>query len=256
MSFVVKAVKNVVKSVVKVVTGVVKAVVNLASSVINFVIQPFMGLLGGIPSYDQNSAATAQAQGILVQVQGSTEAIPIVYGFRKLAGKVVYVETGNTNNKYLWVAYAYCEGPVEGLRNVSIDDNELPSSIIGDLNAGKTVSITTGKYAKRVQLQWFPGVYFSDPSTSPVGTNSLASAAPSWKKSNVYNGVAVLFARYEWFEIKTQADSDANPFSGNVPVVAVTLLGRRIQSLMTGSGTSTAAYGVGERYSTNQLKYY
>jgi hypothetical protein len=251
MSFVVKAVKNVVKSVVKVVTGVVKAVVNLASSVINFVIQPFMGLLGGIPSYDQNSAATAQAQGILIQVQGSTEAIPIVYGFRKLAGKVVYVETGNTNNKYLWVAYAYCEGPVEGLRNVSIDDNELPSSIIGDLNAGKTVSITTGKYAKRVQLQWFPGVYFSDPSTSPVGTNSLASAAPSWKKSNVYNGVAVLFARYEWFEIKTQADSDANPFSGNVPVVAVTLLGRRIQSLMTGSGTSTLAYGVGERYSTN-----
>lgn len=247
-----KAVSGVVKAVTNVVTGVVKAVAPIVSGVLNFVMSPFMGLLGGMPKIpDYNESANQQAQGIQLQYTGSTSPIPIVYGLRKLGGKVSFVETGSTDNKYMYVSYVFSEGPVEGIYKIYIDDVELDLSIPANLNAGKTVDVTTGKYAGRVQFQWYPGVYFSDPATSPVGANSILKGAPSWRTNMVYNGLAVLFARYEWKKVTTQAEADANPFSGNIPVVQIEMLGRKIQSLLPNSGTSALAYGVNQRYSTN-----
>jgi hypothetical protein len=247
-----KAVSSVVKAVVKVASSVVKAVVNVASTVLDFVISPFMGLLGGMPKIpDYNESANQQAQGVQLQYTGSTNAIPIAYGLRKLGGKISFVETGSTDNKYMYVSYIFSEGPVEGIYKLFIDDVELDLSIPASLNAGRTVDVTTGKYAGRIQFQWYPGVYFSDPKTSPIGVNSILKDAPSWKPTMVYNGLAVLFARYEWKKVTTQAEADANPFTGNIPVVQIELLGRKIQSLLPNSGTSSAAYGANERYSTN-----
>jgi hypothetical protein len=66
-----------------------------------------------------------------------------------------------------------------------------------------------------------------------------------------YNGLAVLFARYEYKKIVTQADSDTNPFKGNTPVVQVTMLGKRVASLLVDT-TETQSYDVNQvRYSTN-----
>jgi hypothetical protein len=254
MSFIKKAVKSVVKAVGKVVTGVIKAVGKVVSAVINFVASPFMGLFG-VP--DQGSQQEAQRQqGILVQQQGSNVDIPVVYGYRKLAGTVVYAETGSTNNKYLWVAYVFCEGLVEGLREIWIDDNLIPVDTTGKLNQGQIVDITDtkSKYAGRVRLQWYPGVFYNQPSSTGIGANSILKDAPSWKPSMNYNGMAVLFARYEWKEVKTQEDADNNPFGGGVPQVQISVLGRRVASLLAGSGQENYEYGAvgyAERYSTN-----
>ena len=248
------AISSVVKGVVKAVTSVVKAVVNVVSSVVNFVTQPFMGLLGGVPDVPSAAQEAERQQGVLVQTQGSNVAIPVVYGYRKVGGTVVFAETGSTNNRYLYVAYVFSEGLVEGLREVFIDDWMLPVTLTASLNAGSVVDVTTDRYAGRVRLQWYPGQYFTNPSASPVGNSvktGIFAEAPSFTNRMTYNGLAVLFARYEWKEIKTQADADSNPFSGNIPQVQVSLLGKRVASLLVDT-TETQSYDTNPiRYSTN-----
>ena len=254
MSFITRAVKSVVKAVVGVVKSVVKAVVDVAKSVINFAAQLFM------PSMpDMNGAAEAERQqGVLLQREGSNINIPIVYGHRKVGGAVAYMETGSTNNRYLFVAYIMSEGQVEGLRELWIDDNPLPSTVIGQLNGGNTVTINEGKYKGRVTLRWSPGVYYDNPAVSPLPadlrkTGGIFAEAPSFGSNYYFNGLAVVFARYEWFEIKTQADSDANPFGGGVPRLQACILGRRVATLenTTSENYTYGGAGYAERYSVN-----
>lgn len=244
------AVTSVVKGVVKAVTNVVKAVVNVVSSVVNFVTQPFMGMLGGMPDAPSAGAEAERQQGVLVQRRGSVEQVPVVYGYRKVGGVVTFVETGSTNNKYLYVAYVFSEGLVEGLREVFINDWLLPTDQVGQLNAGQLVTVNSDKYKDLVQLRWYPGVYFSNPRSSTVGTQvkgDIFKDAPSFTTDMVYNGLAVLFARYEW---KDTTDN-SNPFGGSIPEVQVSMLGKRVASLLVDS-TETQPYESNPvRYSTN-----
>jgi hypothetical protein len=252
------AVTSVVKGVVKAVTNVVKAVVNVASSIINFIAQPFMGLLGGMPSAPSAQQEADRQQGVLLQTQGSNVNIPVVYGYRKVGGTVVFAETGSTNNKYLYVAYVFSEGLVEGLREVFIDDWQLPSNLTANLNGGVVVDVpspssASNRYGGRVRLQWYPGAYFANARNSPVGgvvKTGIFAEAPSFRDDMDFNGLAVLFARYEWKEIKTQDDADNNPFSGNIPQVQITLLGRRVASLLVDAETFNYD-SAPIRYSTN-----
>ena len=193
------AVSSVVKGVVKAVTSVVKAVVNVVSSVISFIAQPFMGLLGGMPNMPDAGSEAQRQEGVLVQKQGSNSNIPVVYGYRKVAGVVSFAETGATNNKYLYVAYVFSEGLVEGLREVYIDDWLLPVAQVANLNAGQLVTINADKYKDRVQMRWYPGAYFANPRSSTVGSQvkgDIFAEAPSFTPDMVYNGLAVLFVKH------------------------------------------------------------
>ena len=245
-------VKKIVKSVVGVVSSVVKAVVSIATSVIDFALQLFMPDIPGIDGANE----AARQQGVLVQKQGSDISIPVLYGFRKMAGAIVYMETGSTNNKFLWVAYVFAEGQIEGVKEIFIDDFQLNSKYISKLNGGDTVSVDEGKYAGRVQMRWSPGVYHSDPATSTLNTSvrsGVFNGAPNFTTDMHFNGVATLFVRYEFFQINTQKDADNNPFSGSVPRIHLNLLGKRVASLVTTTSENFTYGGVGytERYSTN-----
>ena len=265
MGGVVDFVSGALNAVGNVISSVVNAVVNVAADVINFVASPFMGLLGQQGNVPNAQQENQRQEGVLIQRQGSRVAIPVVYGYRKVAGSIVFAETGSTQNQYLWVAYVFSEGLVEGINDLWIDDFQISETVIQNLNAGQTVDVADGKYADRVQFQWYPGVFFANPASSSVGTKSICKDAPSWKPTMVYNGLAVLFARYYWKEIKTQDDANANPFSGSIPKIEIGLLGKRVASLRstgfdanyTATGTSGAenyeygASGYTERYSTN-----
>lgn len=252
MSFVVKAAKKVVKAVGNIISGVAKAVGKVVSAVVDFVISPFMGLFG-VPGMPGDAQEAERQQGVLLQTQGSNVSIPVVYGYRKIGGTVVFAETGAANNKYLWVAYTFCEGAIEGVRELFIDDYQLDKKYIARLTSGQQVEVTDGKYANRVLFQlWGDG--YKDASTyTNDGLLSICSEAPSWKNTHTFNGVVTLFARYEWKEIQTQDDADNNPFSGNIPQVQLSILGRRVASLINTLTPNYTYGGVGytERYSTN-----
>jgi len=264
MSKVFKAVGNAVGGVVKAVGSVVKGVVNAVSSVvsgvINFVVSPFLGLFGlGAPSLP-DTATPESIKGVLVQTQGSDVNIPVVYGYRKVAGSVVFAETGSDSNKYLWVAYVMSEGPVEGLYEVWIDNTQLPSALIPALNRGERVTVT-GKDSKGVdckfnnltQLQFWNGGYFNTPSSTNVGSSIKAgifAGSPSFTNTMHFNGLATVFARYEW-----PSDTTNNPFGGSIPKLEVCMLGRKVARLTTGTSElyehGDFAAGYTESYSTN-----
>lgn len=263
MSKVVKAVGNAVSGVVKavgsIVGGVVKAIGSVVSSVINFVASPFMGLFGA-PDVPTNDSESNSIKGVLVQKSGTNVSVPVIYGYRKVGGIITFAETGADNNKYLWVAYVLGEGPVEGLKELWINDIQVPEADIPKLNAGGVVTITNtaNKLANRTTLQFWSGIRVNTPSSTNVGPVIAANVfkgAPNWTTDMNYNGLATVFVRYEWKESTTQAEADANPFSGNIPELKACLLGRRVASLVSGSPENYAymAYGDGytERYSTN-----
>ena len=204
----------------------------VVDKVFDFVMKPFMGLMG-IPSGGFNAGAEAERQqGVLIQRQGSTSHIPVVYGYRKVGDIITFAETGSTDNKYLWVAHVFSEGRVAGLNKLFIDDFELPQSIAKRLNQGEIVEVNETKYKGRVKLQFFPGVYYADPRDSNHVTrqtcffNTDSVRPPTWNSDMVYNGLAVVFARYEWKKIESQEDSENNPFGYNIPSLAVEMFGK------------------------------
>ena len=239
--------------------GATKAGEKVVNTLVDFVVQPFMGILG-IPDIPKNNE-TERQQGVLVtrRAGGATD-IPVVYGQRKVGGIITYAETGPASstpaNKYLWVVYVLSEGPVEGLYELYIDDNQIDSKYIPQLNSGNLVTISDGKYANRVQMIYSKGQYYGAASASPVGTtlkNGLFKDCPRFTNRMVHNGLSCLFVRYEWLEVKTQEEANANPFSGSIPDIGAVLLGRRVASLVTTASESYehGAVGYTERYSTN-----
>jgi len=236
-----------------VVGGIVKGIGKIVTEVVDFVVQPFMDLF----SFDVPSPGDAQQakreEGVLIQQSGSNVNIPVVYGYRKIAGTVVFVETGSTDNKYLWVAYAFCEGAIEGVREVFIDDTQLDSRYISQLNSGNSVDITTGRFQDRVKLQLWGDGYKTEDQYVDDGNNSILSESPSWDQRWTANGLVVLMARYEWKKIETQEDADDNPFTGAIPKLQISVLGRRVASLLNSSVDQYDYEGAGytERYSTN-----
>ena len=136
---------KVFKAVGKAISSVAKAVVNVVSSIVNFVASPFMGLLGGLGDMPDSNQESQRQDGVLIQRQGSKISLPVVYGYRKIGGTIAFAETGSTNNKYLWVAYAFCEGPVEGIYELWLDDTQLSAPVVQGLNAGQTVDVPDTK---------------------------------------------------------------------------------------------------------------
>lgn len=246
-----KAVGSVFKAVGSAVSGVVKAVGKVVGAVINFVASPFMGLFGS-PGQPNDAQEAARQTGVLIQTTGSNSHIPVVYGYRKLAGTVVYVETGSTNNKYLWVAYTFAEGQAAGLRRIFIDDVEV-EGVVDRLNTGFPTAPLVGKFKGRVVLQaWGGGPLFGNDYID-FGNACFLREAPSWKSTHSFNGLVSVFARYEWTENKTQDEANNNPYGGSIPVITIELLGKTVASLVTNTSESSA-YGTGaytERYSTN-----
>ena len=64
-------------------------------------------------------------KGILLNHQSNDQSIPVVYGERKVGGTRVFVETSGTDNEYLYVALALCEGEIESVEKIFITAAEL-----------------------------------------------------------------------------------------------------------------------------------
>lgn len=247
------AVESVVDFVGDAVKGVIDVVGSIVTEVVDFVVQPFMSLFGMDQPQAPDEAQAKREEGVLIQQQGSNVSIPVVYGLRKIAGTVVFAETGANNNKYLWVAYVFAEGGVEGASEIYIDDTKLDDKYVSQLNSGSPVDITSGKYKNRLKLQAWGDGYRDKNSYTRDGNKSILSDSPSWDDRWTANGLVTVMARFEWKKIETQEDADNNPYNGQIPKVQITLFGRRVASLINPNTPNREYEGAGytERYSTN-----
>ena len=164
-------VKNPFKKIIRGFKKIVKSIVGFVGDAFSFVIKPF-----NIETPDVS--ADALAQGVKITKSGTNIGIPIVYGFRRVGGTIVHVETDGSSNQFLHVVYAICEGEIAGVHRIKIDDNELlpHPGTSQTYTHGAVVTTTTGRYANRVKFQIFNGKEDQVQST-------LANESPSWNQT-------------------------------------------------------------------------
>ena len=225
MSAIVKAVTNIVKAVVNVVVSVVKAVVDFVGDVIGFVLNPF-----GIFDTPDVPDPGQQAQGVQVTKNGTNVPLPVVYGYRRVGGIQIFAESNGSSNKYLYVVYALCEGEIQGVNRIIVNDVDLPLPSGAVYPVGTKQTVSSGRFKDRIQFQCFYG-------TDSQGQSSLANETPTWpSKSRKLPGVAYVVMRFEWKEIKNQEDADNNPFSGGIPQVKFDVFGKKVYDVRTHAG--------------------
>ena len=170
------------------------------------------------------------AQGILVNKSSNNENIPLVYGQRQLGIQKVFVESSGTNNNYLYLAGVLCEGNIESIDEIYVNDKlvtwsgSLTDQIVRTVNSSDSNYYKDG--ASLISVQSFFGL-----DNQPV--SSLLDESTNWGSNHKLSGVAYLAFKFTW-------NQDA--FTGGVPDVKVTLKGRkiydpRLDSTKGGSGS-------------------
>jgi len=169
-----------------------------------------------------------QEQGILLSKTGTIEGIPVVYGYRRVGGTLIFVETSGTNNAFLYACYVICEGEIAGIKKILLDDNTLEVPANGAaMYPVETQFEVGGRYSGRIKIQFFMG-------TEGQTQSSLLNELPSWaSKKRTLPGVAYAAMRFEWKPINDQADADNNPYQGGVPRTQFDVHGKKVFDVTT-----------------------
>lgn len=150
-------------------------------------------------------AADAMA-GVLLNKESNIDPIPVIYGERRVGGVRVFIKAaGGKKNEYLYLALALCEGEVESISDIYIDDTP----------------ITDPKYSGLYSYQTFTGT------DSQTVSTLLQGAGSEWTSDHRLRGVAYIALRLKW-------DTDA--FSG-MPEITALVKGRKVYDPRT---TATA----------------
>lgn len=179
--------------------------------IIGFIIAAAV-VVGGI-SYKQARTAQKAAKkaadamaGVLANKESNIEPIPVIYGERRVGGVRVYMTAaGGKKNEYLYLALALCEGEVESITDIEIDN----------------IPITDGRFTGLYSVETFTGT------DSQAASTLLQAASVDWTSDHRLRGVAYIAIRLKY---------DADAFSG-VPDITAVVKGKKVYDPRT---TSTA----------------
>lgn len=177
--------------------------------------------------------ANDEQRGVLVNKESNIEQIPVIYGERRVGGVRVFVSTDGTykevasvdrwhsdydpdtesyatvtdtpTNQYLYIALVLCEGEVESITDIYVDD--LP--------------ITDDKYTGLIDYNTYLG---TDAQTMP-SNQYLREVNEYWTADHRLRGVAFLGMRFKW---------DEEAFSG-IPEITALVKGRKVYDPRTGT---------------------
>ena len=138
-----------------------------------------------IPEFQQDT----QAQGVLVNKQSNNANIPVVYGTRKVGGVRVFLETSGTDNQYLYGALVMCEGEINAITSIIVDDNTVTFS--GSFAHGTTITSNDSRFGTNIRVQPFFG-------TDDQVASSLLTTLSSWTTNHRLRGLCYLAFRIEW----------------------------------------------------------
>jgi hypothetical protein len=176
-----------------------------------------------VPSFDIPQSETAQ--GVLINKGSNNAQIPVVYGERKIGITRVFVETSGTDNQYLYVAGILCEGEIESIESIYIDDKLV--TFDGALTHGTVREVGSGdsnfykSSTSHIQVQAFLGL---DDQVS----SSILSTSTNWGANHRLRGVAYLALRFKWNQ----------DIFGSIPDIKAIVKGKKVYD----PRTTTTAY--------------
>ena len=137
----------------------------------------------------------SEQSGYLLNKQSNDAPIPIIYGERLIGGTRVFLSTGGTNNVNLYIAIVLCEGEVNSIGNVYIDD----------------VISSDAKFSGLVTIDRKTGL-------DNQAASTVLSEAPNWGSTHKLSGIA-------YIGLKIVFNKDA--FRG-IPKITAIVQGRKI----------------------------
>ena len=167
-----------------------------------------------------------EIRGTLLNKQSNNAQIPVVYGERLLGGTRVFVETSGTDNTYLYMALVLCEGEINAITEIQVNDDAVTFS--GSFADGTEITSNDSKYGTTVKAQPFYG-------TDGQSASSLLSTLTNWGSNHKLSGICYVAFRFEW---------DSDKYTG-IPNIKVKVQGKKI-STFDGSSSETTG-----QYSTN-----
>ena len=151
-----------------------------------FVVAALFAVSAGV-TYSSIQKAKKQAKkqadamaGVLVNKESNIEPLPVIYGTRRVGGVRVFVSTrdqsGGDPNEFLYIALVLCEGEVDAITDIFIDDKPI------------TDSQYSGLYSFNVHL-----------GADNQGYDSLLTQANAgWTTAHKLSGVAYIAIRLKW----------------------------------------------------------
>ena len=210
----------------KIFSGFVKGVTRVFTGIFNAIGKFIGGVFGGfMPSMEgfdvQGADASVGADNIKLTKQGTNLDIPVIYGYRRTGGRIIFVETNGTNSEFLYVVYVICEGEIDGIKAIHVDGNKLP--VPPNYYPTQSIqSVSGGRYKDRLRLEVFRG-------TESQGQSSLANQSRSWNNARRHlPGVAYVVMEYKWFKVTTNEENENNPYGGGVPNVEFDIMGKKV----------------------------
>ena len=185
--------------------GIVEAIVNVVTSFIGWLIP-----IPDIPEFD----TPEEERGVLINKQSNNAQIPVVYGRRQVGITRVFVESSGTDNEYLYMAGVICEGEIEEVEQIFIDDKRAFFDGALDHGVVREVADKDSNFFKdssHIQIQAFNG-------TDAQVASSVLTNSTNWTSNHTLSGIAYLAFRFKW---------NQDIFS-SIPQVRVTLKGKKI----------------------------
>jgi hypothetical protein len=207
--------QSIIDVTVDAVEDVIDVVGDIGQSIIDVAVDGLSGIISwivpepDIPDMQANlDALESKYKGVLVNKTSNIANLPVVYGQRKIGGTLVFVATSGTDNTYLYVVMALCEGEIHSIGDVYINDKlSTDSSFSGLLSIAKH----TGSDAQ-------------------AADSTFTSADIGWTSSHKLSGVAYLAIRFKW---------DQDVF-GSIPTIHAVVQGKKVYDIRT-STTATSA---------------
>ena len=168
-------------------------------------------------------------KGILLNHQSNDQSIPVVYGERKVGGTRVFIETSGTDNEFLYIALVLCEGEIESVDKIYIDDKEVTwSGTLAD-NTLRTVGSGDGNFYKDSTSLISVKCHYGSDSQAQC---DLLGALDSWTSNHRLRGLAYISLKIKW-------NQDA--FAG-LPTVQALIKGKKVVAYNSSSVAQTAAH--------------
>jgi len=188
------------------------------------------------PDYGTTDFDTTE-KGILVNKQSNNASIPVVYGERLIGGTRVFISTSGTNNIYLYVALVLCEGEINSIEEIRVDDKVVTFDGALTDNTQRDVASSDSNFFKadpNVQGSSAESTIKIEPHFGSDGqaASSLLSTLSDWGSNHKLSGICYLALRFKW-----------NPdVFGGIPTVQAKIKGKKIVTLASNLSEQTASF--------------
>jgi len=181
-----------------------------------------------IPDFSLNEPDDFET-GVLLNKQSNDANIPVVYGERLIGGTRVFVETSGTDNQYLYIAIVLCEGEINDIKGIRIDDKDVVfASSFADATAVEVDSSDANFYKDGESYIRVEPHYGTDNQSA----STLLSTLSNWGSNHKLSGLAYLAIRFKW---------NQDVFS-SIPKIQTLIEGKKVRTYNASLVEQSASY--------------